>query len=244
MNIGKEFVEKTKYPYLQESAQRQGIPQPTIEEPLPANVQLIDLPDPQKLELVNSNFLELLAQRQTVRDYAVKEISLQELSLLLWATQGVREVTNFPVTKRIVPSAGSRHAFETYLLINQVAGLQSGCYRYVALQHKLYRLSAPENISQILTDACGGQKQVLQSAVTFFWAAVPFRMSWRYSERAYRYLYLDAGHVCQNLYLAAEAIQCGVCAIAAYDDDAVDKALGLDGQEIFTIYIASLGKKK
>ena len=68
-------------------------------------------------------------------------------------------------------------------------------------------------------------------------------MSWRYGQRGYRYLHLDAGHACQNLYLAAEAIGCGACAIAAFSDEAVDELLGLDGQSRFTIYLAAVGRR-
>jgi SagB-type dehydrogenase family enzyme len=68
-------------------------------------------------------------------------------------------------------------------------------------------------------------------------------MFWRYPERGYRYLLLDAGHVCQNLYLAAEGLGCGVCAIAAYDDDAINAALELDGETLFVVYAASLGRR-
>jgi len=88
-----------------------------------------------------------------------------------------------------------------------------------------------------------GQRQVATSAVTFIWAAVPYRTVWRYSERSYRYLYLDAGHVCQNLHLAAESINCGICAIGAYDDDAADQLLGFDPPDMFVIYMATLGRR-
>jgi SagB-type dehydrogenase family enzyme len=87
------------------------------------------------------------------------------------------------------------------------------------------------------------QKQILRSAVTFLWDAVAARTVWRYDQRGYRYMHLDAGHVCQNLYLAAEAIGCGVCAIAAFDDVLLNQAVNLDGQREFIIYAASLGKK-
>jgi len=70
------------------------------------------------------------------------------------------------------------------------------------------------------------------------------RMSWRYPERGYRYILLDAGHVCQNLYLVAEALGCGVCAIAAYDDDLTNQVFGLDGESQFIVYLASLGKRQ
>jgi SagB-type dehydrogenase family enzyme len=68
-------------------------------------------------------------------------------------------------------------------------------------------------------------------------------MKWRYGERGYRYLYLDAGHVCQNLYLAAESINCGVCAIAAFSDDDMNSLLKIDGVEQYVIYLATVGKK-
>ncbi|HEY3312047.1 MAG TPA: SagB/ThcOx family dehydrogenase, partial [Anaerolineales bacterium] len=75
------------------------------------------------------------------------------------------------------------------------------------------------------------------------WVAVLARMRWRYGQRGYRYLHLDAGHVCQNLSLAAEATGCGICPIAAFNDDLLNGVLGLDGEEQFAIYMASLGKK-
>ncbi len=79
--------------------------------------------------------------------------------------------------------------------------------------------------------------------MTFAWTVDSYRMTWRYGERGYRYLHLDAGHVCQNLYLAAESVDCGVCAIAAFDDEAANRLLGLDGEEQFVIYFATVGKK-
>ena len=80
--------------------------------------------------------------------------------------------------------------------------------------------------------------------MTFLWVAVPHRMCWRYGERSYRYLFLDAGHVCQYLYLAAESIGAGACAIAAFDDEALDEAAGVDGETAFVIHAASAGRKR
>jgi SagB-type dehydrogenase family enzyme len=68
-------------------------------------------------------------------------------------------------------------------------------------------------------------------------------MTWRYSQRGYRYLHLDAGHVCQNLYLSAESVGCGVCAIAAFLDEEINPAMGIDGENEFVIYVATVGKK-
>jgi SagB-type dehydrogenase family enzyme len=143
-----------------------------------------------------------------------------------------------------VPSAGARHAFETYLLVNNVEGLAPGLYRFLALSHQLAQVEVETGLADRITRACLDQSHVKRSAVTFFWSAVPYRMAWRYGERGYRYLHLDAGHVCQNLYLAAEVIGAGVCAIAAFDDEALNRLLGFDGEEQFVIYLATVGKRK
>ena len=121
--------------------------------------------------------------------------------------------------------------------------LTPGLYRYVALEHSLLPIRLDANIEGEITEATLKQAQITYSAVTFIWVAVVERMYWRYIERGYRYLHLDAGHVCQNLYLAAEALNCGVCAMAAFDDEALNAVMGLDGEEQFVIYLASLGKK-
>ncbi|MCD4673972.1 MAG: SagB/ThcOx family dehydrogenase, partial [Anaerolineaceae bacterium] len=140
-------------------------------------------------------------------------------------------------------SAGARHAFETFVLVNRVEGLASGLYRYLASEHALILADNSDNIAEVLVHACYKQVMVSRAAVSFFWAAVVDRMFWRYDERGYRYLHLDAGHVCQNLYLAGESLGCGTCAIAAFDDDLLNDALELDGKEMFAVYAAALGKK-
>ena len=168
---------------------------------------------------------------------------MSELSYLLWCTQGVKDIIPGTATLRTVPSAGARHAFETFLLSNNVTGLSPGLYRYAACEHKLSFLNADHHVTDVIVQGCLGQEMVKTCAATFIWTAVAYRMTWRYGERGYRYLHLDAGHVCQNLYLAAEAIDCGVCAIGAFDDDLINSALGLDGEEHFAIYIVTAGKK-
>ncbi|WP_432408851.1 SagB/ThcOx family dehydrogenase [Wukongibacter sp. M2B1] len=241
--IGQEFLEKTKYQHLHVSDQEKGIKQPPLEQEYNRNQNVIDLPSPRGLEVENINLVEAIEKRNSLRKYSDKAITLEELSYLLWCTQGVKKVVSRPATLRNVPSAGARHAFETYLLINNVEGLKPGLYKFLAIDHKLIEVSLDNHIDESITSACLNQIMVKKSAITFIWAADVYRMKWRYQERAYRYLFLDAGHVCQNLYLAAEGIESGVCAIAAYDDDAINDILGLDGEEEFVIYIAALGKK-
>ena len=87
-----------------------------------------------------------------------------------------------------------------------------------------------------------GQRFAATGAVLFVWATVPHRMEWRYLQAAHRVILLDAGHVCQNLYLACEAIHAGTCAIAAYDQEAMDELIQVDGEDQFTLYLAPVGK--
>lgn len=242
--IGQEFMRRSSESELSPSPQNLGIlPQPPLELPLPEGVELIELPDPSTFSAPPMDLRTAIENRKTLRKYSEEGLSLHELGYLLWVSQGVKRVTSRPSTARTVPSAGARHAFETILLINRVEGLPSGLYRFAAIENKLIPLSAPEDINARITADCLNQAQVATSAVTFLWVAVVERMFWRYVERGYRYLHLDAGHVCQNLALAAEQLGCGICPIAAFDDIHLNRTLGLDGKEQFVIYLASLGKK-
>ena len=241
--IGKEFIKKTRYHFLGPSDQDRGVPQPPLEHEPEEEAPLVPLPAPGSLAIPRKDLQEAIEQRRSLRRYTRTPLSLEELSFLLWCTQGVRKVVPNSATFRTVPSAGARHAIDTYLLINNVQGVPEGLYRFSGLRHALLEVSREAGLADQLTAACLGQPFVKTSAVTFAWTAAVERMRWRYGERGYRYLLLDAGHVCQNLYLAAEALQCGVCAIAAFADEAVDRLLGFDGEERFTLYLATVGKK-
>jgi len=93
-----------------------------------------------------------------------------------------------------------------------------------------------------LTEATLGQAFVGRAAVVFIWTTIPYRMEWRYGMAAHKVIAMDAGHVCQNLYLACEAIGAGTCAIAAYHRERMDELLRIDGENEFTIYLAPVGK--
>jgi SagB-type dehydrogenase family enzyme len=225
------------------SPQKQGLPMPPYELPLENDNELIKLPNPQDWHSPVLDVTQAIEQRRSIRRYEPTPLSLAEVGHLLWCTQGIQKMTSAPGTLRTVPSAGARHALETILMINHVEGLQPGLIRYVASQHALLPLVQNSQAAVELADLCNQQEFVSQSAVTFLWIAVVDRMTWRSGARGYRYLHLDAGHVCQNLYLAAEPIDCGVCAIMSYDDTRLNAWLHLDGENHFVVYAASVGKK-
>lgn len=241
---GQEFMERTKYQYIGKSDQQKGLPQPPLEHPPDPRTPITGLPRPESLTIPPLDLRTAIERRRSIRSYLREPITPEELSFLLWCTQGVKEVHGMQATFRTVPSAGARHAFETYVLVNDVEGLEPGLYRFLALTHQLQLVDPDPTIAQRITSACFDQQFILRSGAVFLWTAVPFRMTWRYGERGYRDLHLDAGHVCQNLYLAAEAVGCGTCAIAAFDDDLMNELLRINGTDQFLIYLATVGKKE
>lgn len=194
----------------------------------------------------------LLQERKSCRSYKEEGLSLKELAFLLWATQGIRYFAGRQkqVTFRNVPSAGSRHPLETYLFVNRVEGIEPGVYHYLPSGHVLEVWEEMPEYEDALTEALCGQRFAAAAPVTFVWSAVPYRTEWRYGLKAHKYIMLDAGHVCENLYLACEAIGCGTCAVGAYDQDLLDELLGFapgpsgEKEYEFALYAAPVGKKE
>jgi len=226
-----------------ETDQSRGVKSPPVTKPVPENAQIIALPKPDNWEWqINTDFTQATLNRKSCRKFSGKELKLEELSYLLWSTQAIRLKINEATSKRFVPSAGSRHALETYLAIFNVEDLEKGIYRYLPEEHGLIFIYQPEDMNKAVTESVKGQSWSTGANVVFYWSAIPYRMEWRYAIASTKLILLDAGHVCQNLYLACDAIGCGTCAIAAYNQLAVDQLLQLDGIDEMVIYIAPAGK--
>lgn len=228
----------------QRSDQAKGLPFPPLQKEIPDGASLaVNLPPADPGILIQTDFSALVKNRESRRAYTDETISLAELSFLLSCTQGVKEmVGDGYATRRPVPSAGARHPFETYLAVNRVEDLTPGLYRYLPFEHQLLFLEASQNLPDLLTTANLGQRFVGQAAVVFVWSCIPYRAEWRYMSHAHKNMLLDAGHICQNLYLGVEALGLGVCAIGAYDQSAMDTLLELDGEDEYVVYLAPVGK--
>ncbi len=203
--------------------------------------KLIELPEIDRSKFTIS-LQEAIARRRSRRKFSQEALTIDELSFLLWATQGV---TDGDVdAHRAVPSAGARHPFESYLVIRRVDGINPGVYRYLPLNHKLCLVSDSKDAADKLAKSCFevNGAQMYSAAVIFAWTTIPYRSEWRYGSYAYKGIAIDVGHLCQNLYLGVEAVGCGVCAIAVYDQNSVDQLIGVDGKDEFTIYLATVGK--
>ncbi len=223
--------------------QNKGIEVPPIEKPVKEGATRIDLPEREMWTgIPEKNLTDAINNRKSRRVYKKETLSLDELAYLLWCTQGVRGNASYGSAFRTVPSAGCRHAFETYLSVLDIDGLEPGIYRYLPMSHQLVFEFTVDMLAEKMVIASLGQPYPGKAPVTFIWAAIPYRMEWRYGLAAHKVIAIDAGHVCQNLYLACEAIGAGTCAIAAYDQGEMDELLGLDGENEFTVYLAPVGK--
>lgn len=229
-------------------------PRPEVQKPYPEDAELIDLVHPDDLTSGGAPLKDVVANRKSHRLYTDEPISIEELSFMLWATQGIRETISFDEIKyyfRMIPSGGNRHALETYLSIHNVTSLDPGLYRYLPLEHKLLLIRKDSKIAEQVNQATFDQTSsndgqdyyfVRDSAVTFIWSTIPYRMEWRYHLAAHKLIAIEAGHACQNLYLTCGAVGAGTCAIGAFDRSEMDEVLGLDGENEFSLYAASVGK--
>ena len=217
-------------------------PVPPPEKPCPCDARVYRLPEPDLFKDTNINFLEMVELRASLRFYTDEPITMDELSFLLWCSQGVKMALPDGGTMRNVPSAGARHAFETYLLVDNVEGIPKGLYRFLALGHALLPVRLGDDVIGDVLPAFYQSEMVAKSAVTFIWCADFKRMAHKFGNRAARYIFLDAGHACQNLYLAAHAKKIGTCAVGKFDDEKLNAVLGLDGENDFAVYAATVGK--
>lgn len=182
-----------------------------------------------------------LRTRRSVRRYAERPLTEAELSQLLWAAQGITQIRG-GLGFRNAPSAGALYPVETHVVANRVEGLAPGIYHYHVALHALEVLS-PGDYGEALARAALDQGMAREAGAVFVWTAVFARSKWKYGQRAYRYIYLDAGHIAQNVALAAVSLGMGSCQIAALYDGECDALLGIDGRDESVIYMTALGSR-
>jgi SagB-type dehydrogenase family enzyme len=250
--MGKKDFEQYRF-YLKDSIrlmidfsgtdQSRGVPPPPVEKPCKKGQQRIDLIPRQKWNSIQGiDLITAMHRRRSHRHFRPDPMTLEEVSFLLWATQGVQKIVDPAAAYRTVPSTGCRHALETYLCVLNVAGLELGIYRYLPVEHQLVLENTLDGLAERIVTAGLDQPFLGKAPLVFIWTAIPYRMEWRYDLAAHKVIAIDAGHVCQNLYLACEAIGAGTCAVGAYRQDLMDELLGVDGTDEFTIYLAPAGK--
>lgn len=235
--IGDTYQQLTKY--VRGSLPRHRLDwdsQPSLRKAYPDAVRTVELPAP----TIDGGLplWQAIQARRSQRSYTREPLTAEEVSQLVWAMQGITQSTR---NYRAAPSAGALYPVETYLVVNRVRGLDSGLYHYDAPTSTLQLLKEGELGSQAAAAALD-QRMAETAAVVFIWTAIPQRGKWKYLERAYRYIYLDAGHIAQNLYLAATALGLGCCGIGALYDEEVNRLVGVDGIAETAVYMCTVGR--
>ena len=237
--IGDQYQEETKY--TRDSMSGGFLDWDSMPEPFkeyPGARQKIKLPAP--VTDGGMSLWQTLCKRRSHRDFSASPLSLQDLSQLIFASQGVTAQAG-EYLLRTSPSAGALYPIETYLAVNRVENLAAGLYHLNITKHALELLKEGDE-SPALCRAGLGQTMVMESAAIFIWTAMVARSKWKYRERAYRYIYMDAGHIGENLYLAAVALNLGCCTIGAFYDDEVNAIIGVDGVNETAVYMGAVGR--
>ena len=184
---------------------------------------------------------ETLQYRRSFRRFGKKPISEKDLSVLLWASQGITGKAG-SFFFRTAPSAGALYPVETYLSVQNVETINAGLFHFQPADFSLDKLSDGA-VGNKVAEAALGQSFMAKAGLVFIWSAILRRNFSKYGHRGMRYVFMDAGHICQNLLLAAETLGLGACPVAAFYDDELNILLGLDGTEESVIYMAAVGTK-
>lgn len=225
-----------------------GKPPPPITKPAPESSNPIALPSPSHSPAMQAPYGELVENRRSCRSFGPAPLSLEEVSFLLWSTQAILAMVRTENGEidhhfRPVPSGGARHPFETYILAERIDGLPPGLFRYLPGQHALLPLGCRTNAREEIKRSCYDQAVAATAAALFVWAAVPYRSEWRFGYLAHRMIAIEAGHVCQNFLLSAEALRLGACPLLGYDQPSMDKLIEVDGVNEFAVYLAATGPR-
>ncbi len=247
-NIGRLFLRETSLQKMleQTSDQGKGLPIPPISPTPDPEKWRIPLASPKTLSFPPLDIRDSIEKRRSHRSYSDNPLSIEELSWLLWATQGIQRTSGEGNTLKVystVPSAGGRHPLDVWLVLSRVAGVSPGLYSYLPEEHAIQEEDVSRDFAEDIAEVCGKQFFISKGAVSFFWMGDEYRFMWKHMERGYRFVFLDAGHACQNLYLACEAIGCGCCAIGNFDEDALRRLFRIGKEGVFPVYGATVGKK-
>ncbi len=238
--IGRRYLAETRYRRRSMGDRSLAYPRAPLYKEYPEAAQRLSLaPEAGRLP---ADLWQAVAARRSQRDYVDRPLTQAELAALLWATQGITGSLG-GYHFRAAPSAGALYPVETYLAVHRVEGVTPGIWHFQVVDFAL-ELVAAGDFRQDLAAAGLSQSFLGEAGAVFIWTGVLDRARWKYRERAVRYLFLDAGHICQNLMLAATALNLGVCPVGAFFDDEVERLVGVDQPDEVALYLASVGPRK
>lgn len=191
-------------------------------------------------------FHELTRLRRSTPVFSFELLSLGQLAAALemtFASKGLdRAYQRRDVPRRVFPSAGGLQSMDIHVLVNNVAGLERGHYEYDPLDHSLV-LAEAGDFRVPVVEASFATNWLMHAQVVIAIVGNYERVAWKYGTRGYRYMAMDAGVACGQLYLAAASLGLAVNAVAAFQDDATNRLLRVDGRNHFTQVLVTLGNK-
>ncbi len=200
------------------------------------NAKVTKLPHPKYRGI---SLEEAIEKRRSVRNYSTKPITMSLLSQLLFSAQGITgKMYGQPL--RTAPSAGALYPFEIYVITNNVEDLPQGIYHYSVRNHALELIKSGDFRKEI-TSAGLKQEMLGDADVTFVLSAIFDRVRHKYGERGFRYVYIEAGHISQNIYLQVVSLGLGSVSIGAFLDNKVNQLIGIDGHKEAVIYMHAVG---
>lgn len=242
-NFTKGYQNNDPYEADYESDQSLKRPQPPLVKEAVTPVQShISLTRDFSALQMNNDLVSLIRDRRSARIYTQETMTVDALSFLLWATQGIKSIRGKAyATLRTVPCGGARHEFETYLIVRKVQGLKDGAYHYLPMEHALEFLREIPDMDTVINDTLCGQSWANKANVIFYWSMVAYRAEWRYGIYAHRVALIDLGHIGQALYTACTGLGLGCCGIGAFSHELCCDLFGLDGEEEYIVYTTPVG---
>jgi SagB-type dehydrogenase family enzyme len=199
--------------------------------------RVVDLPEP---TLKGMSVEEAIMLRRSERSYTEDSLSLDELSQILFSGQGIT-ASRGGFNLRAAPSAGATYPLELYVFVNRVETLKPGMYHYRPEDHSIEAVREG-NLGEDLAAACLGQTMPATAACSVVMTAVPARTTKKYGERGINYIYMEAGHVSENIYLECTSLGLGVVGIGAFYDEELDNLIGIDGEREMSVFVNSIGR--
>lgn len=200
------------------------------------DVAKIQLPEP---GITDASLETVVSQRKSVRSFADKSLTVEQLSRLLVTADGITH-TSGSWQMRSAPSGGALYPIDIYVIASNVESLDQGLYHFQVSDSSL-ELVAKGDYARAIHVASHEQSAVGSSPITVILSARFDRSTVKYSDRGYRYTYMEAGSICQNIYLQATALGLGTVAVGAFNDDSLNELLGIDGQDEAGLLIMPVG---
>ena len=179
---------------------------------------------------------DVILGRRSERNFSSENITLVELSMLLWAGSGITNEQGF----RSAPSAGATYPIDIYVVPNRVMGVSCGIYRYLPKSHEIV-LVREGGLSWELYNASYGQSHIRNAAALLVFVSTPERTTSKYGTVGKDYVLIEAGHIAQNILLEGESLEVKTVPVGGFDRKEVLSSIGIDGEKE-AVYIIAIGK--